>query len=128
MNQDRSVPALFADLIENVTTLFRKEVQLAKTELSEKTGQVATASTAIAIGGVVLLAALIILLHAIVAWLAYAGLPPHWGFTIVAIVVGVIGYIALQKGINNLKASNLMPTRTVEQLQRDAAVAKEQVR
>jgi len=128
MMQDRSVPALFSDLIENVTTLFRKEVQLAKTELSEKAAQAGTASTSIGIGGVILLGALIMFLHAIVAWLAVAGIGPHWGFLIVAIVVGIIGYVALQKGISNLKASRLMPTRTVEQLQRDAAVAKEQVR
>jgi hypothetical protein len=43
-------------------------------------------------------------------------------------LVGIGGYVALQKGLNNLKATRLMPTRTVEQLQRDAAVAKEQVR
>ena len=128
MNQERSVPSLFADLIENVTTLFRKEVQLAKTELSEKASQAATASASVAAGGVVLLAALIIFLHAVVAWLAYAGLPPHWGYLIVAIVVGIGGYVALQKGLTNLKATRLTPTRTVEQLQRDAAVAKEQVR
>lgn len=128
MMQDRSVPALFSDLIENVTTLFRKEVQLAKTELSEKAGQVGTASASLGAGGVILLGAMIMLLHAIVAWLAFAGLPPHWGFLIVAVVVGIIGYVVLQKGISNLKASHLMPTRTVDQLQRDAALAKEQVR
>jgi drug/metabolite transporter (DMT)-like permease len=128
MIQERSVPALFSDLIENVTTLFRKEVQLAKTELSEKASQVGTASTSIGVGGVILLGALIMLLHAIVAWIAVAGLGPQWGYLIVAVVVGIIGYVALQKGISNLKAARLMPTRTVEQLQRDAAVAKEQVR
>lgn len=128
MMQDRSVPALFSDLIENVTTLFRKEVQLAKTELSEKASQVGTASASVGVGGVVLLAALIFLLHAVVAWLAVAGIPPHWGFLIVGVVVAIIGYVALQKGISNLKAAQLMPSRTVEQLQRDAAVAKEQVR
>jgi len=128
MIQDRPITSLFSDLIENVTTLFRKEVQLAKAELSEKAGQVGTASASVGVGGVILLGAFIMLLHAIVAWLALAGLGPHWGFLIVAVVVGIIGYVALQKGINNLKAARLMPTRTVEQLQRDAAVAREQVR
>ncbi|WP_191061133.1 phage holin family protein [Geminicoccus harenae] len=128
MMQDRPITSLFSDLIENVTTLFRKEVQLAKAELSEKAGQVGTASASVGVGGVILLGAFIMLLHAIVAWLAVAGLGTHWGFLIVAIVVGIIGYVALQKGINNLKAARLMPTKTVEQLQRDAAVAREQVR
>ena len=125
---ERSVPSLFSDLIENVTTLFRKEVQLAKTELSEKAGQAANASIAVGIGGALLLAALIILLHAVVAWLARAGIPPHWGFLIVAVVVAIIGYVVLQRGVANLKTTNLMPSRTVDQLQRDAATAKEQIR
>ena len=128
MIQDRPITSLFSDLIENVTTLFRKEVQLAKAELSEKAGQVGTASASVGVGGVILLGAFIMLLHAIVGWLAVAGLGTHWGFLIVAVVVGIIGYVALQKGINNLKAARLMPTKTVEQLQRDAAVAREQVR
>ena len=125
---ERSVPSLFSDLIDNVTTLFRKEVQLAKTELSEKAGQAANASVSVGIGGALLLAALIILLHAVVAWLARAGVPPHWGFTIVAVVVAIIGYVVLRKGVDNLKTTNLMPSRTVDQLQRDAATAKEQIR
>lgn len=125
---ERSVPSLFSDLIDNVTTLFRKEVQLAKTELSEKAGQAANASISVGIGAVLLLAALIILLHAVVAWLARAGIPPHWGFLIVAVVVAIIGYVVLQRGVANLKTTNLMPNRTVDQLQRDAATAKEQIR
>ena len=127
MMQDRSIPELFSNLIENVTTLFRKEVQLAKTELSEKVSQVSTAGISLAIGGVVLLAALIFVLHAVVQWLAVAGVPLQWGFTIVGVVMLIIGYVFLQKGISNLKTSNLMPSKTMDQLQRDASVVKEQV-
>ena len=126
--QERSIPELFSNLVENLTTLFRKEIQLAKTEMSEKAGQVGGASASVGIGGVVLLVALIFIMHAIVAWLAVAGVPPQWGFTIVGIIDAIIGYVILQRGISNLKASRLMPSKTMEQLQRDATVAKEQVR
>ena len=51
-----------------------------------------------------------------------------WAQLIVAAVVGPIGYFLPRGGLNRLKASNLVPDRTAEQLSRDAAVVKEQVR
>ena len=44
---DRSLKDLFADLTESITTLFRKEIQLARAETSEKVTQVAVAIGAI---------------------------------------------------------------------------------
>lgn len=127
MMEDRNVPTLVGDLFEKVSTLFRKEIQLAKTELSEKAGKAANASMAAGAGVVVLLAGLIIMMHAAVAWLARAGVPPHWGFLVVACIGLLLGYVLLQRGLSRLKTSSLVPERTVEQLQRDAAVAREQV-
>jgi len=124
----KSIPELFSELVDHLPKLFRKEVQLAKAEASEKIEQATGAIVYMAIGGVVLLAALIMLLHAIVAWLVVLGIDVQWGSLIVALVVGIVGYILLQKGMNDIKASNLKPTRTVEQLRTDARATKEQFR
>jgi uncharacterized membrane protein YqjE len=118
---------LLGSVVSQISTLFRKEVQLARAEVGEKVSAVSNAATMIAIGGVLLLAALIILLHALVVFLAYAGIPVAWAQVIVFVVVGLIGYLVLRSGMNRLKASNLVPSRTAEQLSRDAAVVKEQV-
>jgi drug/metabolite transporter (DMT)-like permease len=128
MDTQRSVIDLFGDLVDQMSTLFRKEIQLAKTEMTEKAGQFAGGAAQIGAGGVMLLAALIFFLHAVVAWLDHAGLEPRWGFLLVALVVGGLGYFMLNRGKNEMKATNLTPYRTTEQLQRDAAVVKEQVR
>ncbi|MEJ1161963.1 phage holin family protein [Prosthecomicrobium sp. N25] len=128
MDTQRSVIDLFGDLVDQMSTLFRKEIQLAKTEMTEKAGQFAGGAAQVGVGGVLLLAALLFFLHAVVAWLDYAGLDPRWGFLIVAILVGAGGYLMLNRGKNEMKATNLTPVRTTEQLQRDAAVVKEQVR
>ena len=127
-NNQASVTDLFGNVVTEFSTLFRKEVQLARTELGEKAGQAAGAAASIAIGGVLLLAALIFLLQAVVAFLVYLGVPMGWAQLIVAAAVGLVGYLLLRGGLNRLKASNLVPTRTAEQLSRDAAVVKEQVR
>lgn len=128
MDANRSIIDLFGDLVDQMSTLFRQEIQLAKTEMAEKTNQAAGAAAQVAIGGVFLLAALIFLLHGVVAWLAHLGLEPRWGFLAVALLVGVVGYLLLNRGKNELKAASLTPRRTTEQLQRDAAVVREQVR
>lgn len=128
MTNGKSIPELFSDLVDHLPRLFRKEVQLAKAEAAEKVQQATGAITYMAVGGIVLLAALIMLLHAIVAWLVVAGIDVQWGSLIVALVVGVIGYVFLQKGMSDIKATNLTPTRTVEQLRTDARATKEQFR
>lgn len=127
-DNQRSAADLFGTVVTELSTLFRKEVQLARAEVGEKAGEAAGALASIAMGGVLLLAALIILLQALVAFLIYAGIPVAWAQVIVFAVVAVIGYSMLRAGMNRLKASNLVPNRTAEQLSRDAAVVKEQVR
>ena len=128
MDANRSIIDLFGDLVDQMSTLFRQEIQLAKTEMAEKANQATGAAAQVGIGGVFLLAALIFLLHGVVAWLAFLDLAPRWGYLAVAFVVGLVGYLLLNRGKSELKAARLAPRRTTEQLQRDAAVVREQVR
>jgi hypothetical protein len=123
----RSVPELFSDLINQFTTLFRKEIQLARTEISEKISE-AISGLGIIIGGAVLMiAALGVLLEGIAAVLIWLGLAPPWSYLAVGIVAAGLGYLLIRSGMSNLSPENLKPTKTVEQLQRDAVAAKEQV-
>lgn len=125
---NRSVPDLLGDLVNQTSSLLRKEVQLARAEMGEKVSQVGASAGSIAIGGALLLAALMILLDAVVAGLVSLGLSVWLSSLIVGVVIAIIGYVLLRAGLNRLKAANLTPQRTATQLSRDAAVAKEQVR
>jgi hypothetical protein len=125
--EDRSLKELFGDLTGNITTLFRKEIQLARAETSEKISQVAYAIGSIAGGGILALAALIVLLQALVIAITTAGVPAGWSALIVGAVVALIAYGLIHKGTNDLKAGNLAPTRTMDSMKRDAHVAKEQM-
>lgn len=127
-HETRGLTDLFANLVDQLSTLFRQEVRLARAEVGEKVNEAAGSIAYLAIGGVLLLAALIVLLEAIVAFVAMLGIPLPWARLIVAVVVAVIGYALVRAGLNSLKLSNLTPNRTAEQLSRDAAVAREQVR
>jgi hypothetical protein len=123
--EERSLRDLVADLGSSITTLFRKEIQLARAETSEKISQAGGAVAVIAAGGVLALGALIVLLEAVVIAIADAGLPPAAAAAIVGAVVAVLAYVLIHMGIRNLRASQLVPSRTVDALKRDAQVAEE---
>jgi hypothetical protein len=79
-------------------------------------------------GAVLLIPALVILLEAAVAGLVAAGIGSAWSALIIGGAALLIGLILLAIGIGRLKAARPVPTRTIEQLQLDAEVAKSQVR
>jgi hypothetical protein len=125
----KSVPDLLGDLVNQTTTLVRKEVQLARAELGEKVGVVGGAATSLAIGAGLLLGALFALTYALIALLVELfGLSETVSAFIVAAVFALVGFLVLRGGLAKLENFNLTPDRTVAQLSRDAQVVKEQVR
>lgn len=124
----RSIPDILSDLLIQLTTLVRKEGELARTEMSEKVGQVAAGLVLAVIGAVLLVPALVVLLGAAVTAIEQAGLGPPWAALVVGGAVLLIGVILMIIGINRFKAENLLPRKTINQLQEDASVAKRQVR
>jgi hypothetical protein len=125
----QSLGALFTDLTRETSDLVRKEVDLAKAELSEKVSQAGAGIALLFAGGLIAFAALLILLEAVIAILVEAGgLSPTVSALIVGVVVAIIAFILVQKGMSDLKAKNLTPRRTMGSLRRDKEFAKEQVK
>jgi len=135
VNGSRPIAELLGGLVNDLSTLFRQEVQLAKTEASEKVSQTMGAVASIAIGGVLALGALGVLLAGIVSLLASLFVNMGWDPTlsnaiaalIVTAVVGIAGWLSISKGLNALKASNLNMNRTAASLGRDADIVKERL-
>ncbi|KAA0011929.1 phage holin family protein [Billgrantia pellis] len=126
--ESASLGSLFTDLAREVTALVRKESELAKVEMSEKTSQIMGAIASIAMAGAVLLSGFLVLLAAAVFGLNTV-LPPEMTPWLSALIVGgvvvVIGLIMLQAGRKKLKKESLMPTRTMASLRRDKALTQE---
>lgn len=101
-NEGRPLPELIGGLVGDLSGLFRKEIELAKTEASEKVSEIGAATGSIAIGGVLLLGALGVLLAAVVsllaAWMVGAGMDPTLANAlsafVVTAVVGIAGWMA----------------------------------
>ncbi len=124
----RPVSEIVSDLYLQTTTLVRKEVQLARAETSENIATVGRALGMVVGGAILLIPALVILLQAGVAALVERnGLSTALSALIVGGVVLILGLILLLIGISRLKVDTMIPSRTVNQLQRDASVANQQV-
>lgn len=108
-----------------VTYLIQTELRLARTEVSDKLGQVANGGVQVGVGAVLALAGLIIFLLAIVRWLEVAGLPSEWGLLLVGGGVVLIGIVLLLRGTRSMKGSNLVPQRTLDQLKADLSAIQE---
>ena len=126
--QERSLGELFADLTRETSTLVRQEVNLAKTEMTQKAGRVGKDVGFLAIGGAIAYAGLLAILAAIIIALADLGLPWWLSALLVGLVVAAIGYFLIQRGRNALKQEDLAPTQTIETLKEDAEWMKEQTR
>jgi uncharacterized membrane protein YqjE len=103
---DRSVGEMVVDVSERVSTLVREEIELAKTEVSEKVNHLVRGSVVGIAAGVFAFLGLILLMHAI-AWLLddILGTAAWVGFLIeavlffaVAAVAGMVAYRAMKAG------------------------------
>jgi len=125
--QERSIGELFGQLTQDMTLLVRQEVQLARTEMSDKISRVATNLVSVGAGGfVAYLGGLALVGALILAIRDLANISLAWSSLIVGAVLAIIGYVMLQRGLKELKRVDLAPRRTVETLKDDVQWAKEQ--
>ncbi len=123
----RSVIDIVSDLLTQVSTLASKETRLARVEMSENIRSLALGLALMVGGAVLLIPALVILLLAGVAAL-HAVIGEPWSSLIVGGAAFLIGLILLLIGLSRLKAENLIPDKTINQIQEDAAMARRQMR
>lgn len=116
--------SLASEAIRLSGDLVRKEVALAKTELSQNIQRAAVALGFVAAAAVIAIVTINVLVAALVAALAETELGPIWSAVIVGVVLAVLAYVLLRKGMNDLKPEALMPSRTVQNVQRDAQAIK----
>ena len=127
MDDLRTVPELISHALSQVSRLIRDEIQLAKAEISNNLTQAAVGVGMLAGGAVMMIAVLVLWLLAMAAWFVQLGLSPPIAYLLAGFAGAVIAGIMAWLGMNRLKPENLTPRRTIEQLQRDAAVVKEHV-
>lgn len=120
----KSVFALLADIPTLVTDLVQREIDLIKTEITEKLKALGIGVGLIAVALTVLLGMLGVLLTA--AILALSLVMPGWlaallvaaVLLIIAVILGLIGYRILMKGVPPV------PTESIDSIKRDLRAIK----
>jgi len=124
---ERSLGELFSELARDTSTLVHQEVQLAKTEMTQKATLVGKDVGMIGAGGAVAYAGMLAIIAGLILVLGLV-IPMWLSALIIGVVVAVIGYTLIQRGISSLKHSSLAPNETIESLKEDTEWAKQQTK
>ena len=124
---DRSLGELFAELTQETSTLVRQEVNLAKTEMSQKASRAGRHVGALAAGGAVAYAGLLAILAGVIILLDEV-MHLWLSALLVGVVVALVGYFLVRRGLDALKREDLAPRETIETLKEDRRWAKDQAR
>ncbi len=126
--ENRSFSELLSDAANNLNTLVRNEIRLARAELTAKVSRAAVGLAVLVAGVAMIGAAMVLNLLALAGWLVEIGLSQPAAYLIAGLSGGVVGACLAGAAISRLKADGIAPKRTIEQLHRDALAAKEIVR
>ena len=119
----RGLTDLVAQLGGDLAALVRKESELVRAEVSEKLNAAGKAVADVAAGGLLLVAALLVLLQALVLALSEL-MNPIWASLLVGVGVALVGYLLLRAGMKAISLKGLTPDRSTRQFKKDADLMK----
>ena len=123
---NRSLGELFSALAKDTSTLVRKEVELAKTEMTQKATRVGKDIGFLLAGGAVAYAGFLAILAAIAIGLGQLGVPWWLAALLVGVVVAAIGGFLVMRGLSALRQETPLPQQTIDTLKEDAEWVKAQ--
>ena len=125
--ENRPLGDLFSDLASDMSNLVRQEVALAKLEVTQKAKYLGRNVGYLVVGGAVAYAGMLAVIAAIIMLLDRV--MPAWGAALlVGVVVAVIAWLMIGKGLGALQQADLTPRETVETLKEDATWMKQQIK
>jgi ketopantoate reductase len=126
LRQQPGLPEVFSEVLSDFADLLRKELNLARAELSSNMSAKLRGTIWFCLAGALALAALALLLGAVVAWITTFEISLQVAFMIVAAGVAVLAAIAYLAGRTEAKRE-LAPRRTINQVKQDIETTKEQL-
>jgi uncharacterized membrane protein YqjE len=125
IEENRSITDVLQDILQNVQTIVRAEVSLAKAELRDDAARSLASLTRLIAGGVCAALAATFLLWTIAYALALVW--PIWAATLLVGVVLAIGAgVLISSGVRHFRVSS--PQATVESMKENVAWPKQSVR
>ena len=124
--RDLTLVSALKEVFTDISDLLKKEVRLARAEMTEAVKSGLQAGIWMAAAGVLALIATLFLLQAIVFGLASLGLGVGWASLIVAAVLGAVAAVAFFYG-RSLARGPMTPDRTMKQINKDITAVREQL-
>jgi VIT1/CCC1 family predicted Fe2+/Mn2+ transporter len=124
--RDLTLVSALKELFSDLSDLVKKELRLARAEMTESVKAGLQAGIWMAAAGVLGLIAALLVIQAIVFGLASLGLGVGWASLIVAVVLGIAAAAAFFYG-RSLARDSLRADRTVRQINRDITAVREQL-
>jgi xanthine/uracil permease len=131
---DRTIGQLLKELTHESSTLLKQEVDLAKTEMTEKASRLGANLGEVAVGGAVAFLGAIALLLAVVYGLTSLlnkfmslGVAAWLAPLIVGVVLAAVGYSLVKKALATLKQEGIAPQRTTQSLQENKEWLKQKI-
>lgn len=122
----KPVGDLLKELLHESQALVRGEVQLLRTELSEKVAEAQRGITSMLVGGAIAFAGALALLAAVVFGLAQV-MPLWLSALVVGTALAIIGGLMIVGGKKKIEPQNLKPHRIIEEAKADGRFVKERV-
>jgi uncharacterized membrane protein YqjE len=115
----KSIGQLIGDVSDDLSRLFRQEVELAKVELRTEATKAGRAAGMLGGAGVAAHMAVLLLSLAVMFALG-AVMPLGWAALIVAVVWGIVAAVLYSSGRARMRTVSPVPKQTVETLKEDA--------
>jgi putative superfamily III holin-X len=116
---ETSVGELIGNISNDLSQLFRQEVELAKAELKQEASKAGKAAGMLGGAGFAAYLAVVLLSFALVFALSNV-MDPGWAALIVAVIWAIIGAVLYANGRKKLKNVDPVPRRTVDTIKEDA--------
>ena len=124
--RDTSVSQLLSGIIADSQELVRKEIALARQEVSEELGAAKTAGIKLGIAGGVLAVGGLLLVLTLAQGLADLFNWPNWaGYGLVGVVLAIAGYVLLSSAQKQIKEIRPIPEKTVETMKENVEWIKD---
>jgi hypothetical protein len=127
ISDEKSVRELFSELVGESSALIRKEVQLARVEMVGAARELKASVMAMAVGGIVAFAGLMMLLNAAALALDLWLMRPWLSALVVGGAAVAIGAALAVGGRKGTQAQNLKPERTLQSLQEDGQLVRRHI-
>jgi hypothetical protein len=121
-----SLPEVLSEVLGDFADLFRKELRLARAELSSNISAKVRGGVWLGLASLLALLAVALVLGALVAWITTFNVSLHAAFLLVAGGTALLALFAYFAGRREIQAE-LAPSRTISQVKQDIETTKEQL-